>query len=252
MPTPGHAESLQRVWLRVAARVGASAERGRQLVTVLRRDMRSRRLAGGGQVLVVYSAAGVARRQGQAQRLRLVGLSAGASCHLSMLPGLGWECLVLAGEITVDGEPLGPLDHHHRPAGAARVFLFSAEGARLLVRESGHAPGSGPLVTQRAARSAWEQLPGGIGRRQLGSVGTQRASLHRLAPGSALPVHRHRGDEECLLLEGEVFVDDRLLRAGDYQVAPAGTLPRSITTDAGALLYRHGDGDLDATAGDWP
>ena len=250
MPYPGHSESLQRVWLRVAARVGASAERGRQLVTVLHRDMRSRRLPGGGQVLVVYSAAGVARRHGQAQRLRLVGLSAGASCRLSMLPGLGWECLVLAGEIAVDGEQLGPLDHHHRPAGRVRICLFSAEGARLLVREARVSPGSGPLATQRAARSAWQQLPGGIGRRQLGGVGTQRASLQRLAPGSALPAHRHSGDEECLLLEGELFVDDRLLRAGDYQVAPAGTVHNAITTDAGALLYRHGDADIDTALGD--
>jgi hypothetical protein len=246
MPSPGHSESLQRVWLRVAARVGASAARGRRLITVLRRDMRRLRLAGGGQVLVVYSAAGVACRHGQAQRVRLVGLSAGARCRLSMLPGLDWECLVLAGEIAVGGEQLGPLDHHHRPAGPLRIGLFSAEGARLLVRESRPVPGGGSLATQRAARSAWQHLPLGIGRRQLGGVGTQRISLQRLTPGSALPAHRHSDDEECLLLEGEMFVEDRLLRAGDYQVAPAGTVHHAVITAAGALLYRRGDADLDA------
>lgn len=250
MPSPSHSEPLQRIWLRLAERVGASAERGRRLITVLRRDMRSCRLAGGGQVLVVFSAARVVRRHGQAQRVRLVGLSPGARCSLSMLPGLDWECLVLAGEIAVGGEQLGPLDHHHRPAGPLLIGLFSAEGARLLVRESRPVPGGGSLATQRAARSAWQQLPLGIGRRQLGGVGTQRISLQRLAPGSALPAHRHSDDEECLLLEGEMFVEDRLLRAGDYQVAPAGTVHRAVTTDAGALLYRRGDADLDAELGD--
>jgi hypothetical protein len=240
------AESLQRAWQRLAARVAGSAERGRPLITVLREDMRQRRLAGGGLVLAVYAAAGLARRQGQAERLRLVDLAAGAACRLPLLPGLGWQCLVLAGEATADGLRLGTLDHHRRPAGPPRIRLSSPAGARLLVRESQLAPGASvDPTTQRAALSAWEQLPGGVGRRQLAHVDAGFTSLQRLAPGSDLPAHTHTQDEECLLLEGELFVEDRLLRAGDYQLAPAGSTHTSITTDSGALLYRHGDGELD-------
>ncbi len=245
MPPSRDSESLQRVWQRVAARISGSADRGRLLTTVLREDMRRRRLAGGGLVLAVHAAVGIARRHGQAERLRLVELAAGATCRLTLLPGLGWECLVLAGDATVDGAPLGTLDHHRRPAGPRRIGLTSAAGARLLVREARQAQGDVAPCTQRAARSAWEQLPGGIGRRQLASTSAGHTSLQRLPPGGGLPTHRHTQDEECLLLEGEMFVEDRLLRAGDYQVAPAGSAHASITSDRGALLYRHGDGDLD-------
>lgn len=239
-------ESLQRVWQRVAARIARSADRGRAFTTVLREDMRRRRLAGGGLVLAVHAAAGVARRQGQAERLRVVDLAAGAICRLPLLPGLGWECLVLAGEATVGDLRLGTLDHHRQPAGPPRIGMSSLAGARLLVRESRQAPGCDlDPATQRAARSAWEQLPGGIGRRQLATVGAETTSLQRLAPGSGLPAHQHAQDEECLLLEGELFVEDRLLRAGDYQLAPAGSVHTSITTDRGALLYRHGGDALD-------
>lgn len=250
MPAPGHSESLQRIWLRVAARVRANAERGRHVITVRRRDMPSRRLAGGGRVLLVHATPGDARCRGQAHRLRLVGLPAGTKCRLSIRPGLGWECLVLAGEAEVDGEQLGPLDLLHRLPGPLRACLSSAKGAHLLVRESRLVPGSRALAIPRAARSAWQPLPGGIGLRPLGGGGMQRISLQRLAPGSALPAHLHRRDEECLLLEGEMFVDDRLLRAGDYQVAPAGTVRSAISTDAGALLYLRGDAELGGTPED--
>jgi len=266
-----HSVPLERVWLRLAKRVAGSIERGRPLVTVFRGDMRSRPLAGGGWVLVVHAAVGAARRRGQAERLRLVELAAGASCRLPLLPGLGWECLLLVGAATVDGELLGTLDYQRRPAGPRRLVIDCAPrpaepavprgelgspakpdllkglvGARLLVREFRPSPADAKPVSQRAARSCWELLPGGVARRQLGSSDFEHTSLQRLAPGSKLPPHRHAQDEECLLLEGELFVEDRLLRVGDYHLAPAGSTHTSITTESGALLYRHGDGELDA------
>ena len=46
-------------------------------------------------------------------------------------------------------------------------------------------------------------------------------SLQRLVPRSGLPAHQHVLDEEWLLPEGELVVEVRLIRAGDYQLAPA-------------------------------
>lgn len=43
--------------------------------------------------------------------------------------------------------------------------------------------------------------------------------LARLDPGSAYPAHRHKGLEECLVLEGDLNVDGRTLRAGDFTAA---------------------------------
>ncbi len=245
MPASFDSDALQRIWQRLALRVGISAERGRALVTVLRQDWRPRPLAGGGRVLELGGATGLLRRRGQAERLRLVDLAAGASCRLWMLPGLVWECLVLSGRAQLDGQLLGSLDYYREPAIAEPLRLQSAHGARLLLRESVPAPGDARRASLPAHRSRWEQLSAGIARRQLAWMGSKRISLQRLAPGSGLPAHHHSQDEECLLLEGEMFVEDRLLRVGDYQLAPAGTWHRRVSSEGGALLYRHGDAELD-------
>ena len=56
--------------------------------------------------------------------------------------------------------------------------------------------------------------------------------------------HDHGHDEECLMLQGELFLDDVLLQEGDYQLAPAGTSHRITETDTGVVIYAHGDLDL--------
>ena len=71
--------------------------------------------------------------------------------------------------------------------------------------------------------------------------------LYRVQPGIAVPHHGHGHDEECLMLEGEVFVDDLLLRRGEYQLAPAGTHHEGVCSDTGGILYAHGDIDLAVT-----
>lgn len=46
----------------------------------------------------------------------------------------------------------------------------------------------------------------------------------RFAAGASVPDHGHALNEDCLMLQGEMFFGDILLRAGDYQVA-AGAAP---------------------------
>jgi quercetin dioxygenase-like cupin family protein len=69
--------------------------------------------------------------------------------------------------------------------------------------------------------------------------------LYHALPGAAVPHHGHRRDEECLMLAGDFFLDEVLLRPLDYQIAPAGTEHRSASTDTGLLVFAHGDLDLD-------
>jgi uncharacterized cupin superfamily protein len=64
--------------------------------------------------------------------------------------------------------------------------------------------------------------------------------LVRMQPGARVPTHPHPIDEECLMLEGEMFLGDTLLRAGDFQLAPAGTRDADVVTDVGALFYVRG------------
>mgnify|MGYP001132728637 CR=1 FL=1 len=64
--------------------------------------------------------------------------------------------------------------------------------------------------------------------------------LVRFEPGAGVPDHGHEIDEDCLVLEGEMFLGDILLRPGDYQLAPAGGGHFGETSDAGVLFFFHG------------
>jgi anti-sigma factor ChrR (cupin superfamily) len=61
-------------------------------------------------------------------------------------------------------------------------------------------------------------------------------TLVRMSPGSRIPRHRHRGAEQCLVLEGDVCSGPHTLAAGDFNCAPAGSVHDELTSDGGALL----------------
>lgn len=59
-----------------------------------------------------------------------------------------------------------------------------------------------------------------------------------MPPGSELPPRIHKsGHEECLMLEGELWADGVLYRAGDFTIAPKGSMHRSVRTETGALCF---------------
>ena len=64
--------------------------------------------------------------------------------------------------------------------------------------------------------------------------------LVRFAPGAAVSDHAHALDEDCLVLQGQMFLGDILLRTGDYQLAPAGGSHFGETSDVGVLFFFHG------------
>ena len=86
--------------------------------------------------------------------------------------------------------------------------------------------------------------------RVLWRQGGQAAMLWLAEPGATVPQHRHGHDEECLMLRGDLFQDDYLLREGDYQLAPQGSMHRTVSTDTGALIYAHGDLDMQVLGDD--
>jgi anti-sigma factor ChrR (cupin superfamily) len=60
--------------------------------------------------------------------------------------------------------------------------------------------------------------------------------LIRMQPGSVVVGHRHTQEEECLILEGEVFIGNYRLSAGDMHVARPGVVHVPIRAPQGALL----------------
>jgi anti-sigma factor ChrR (cupin superfamily) len=98
--------------------------------------------------------------------------------------------------------------------------------------------GARPLIV-RSSESAWEptSVPGIQAKRLAVDVEHDRVTmLVRMAPGSAFPGHRHAGAEECYVLSGDLRFDEQVMRAGDYQLCPAGSSHSVQSTVEGCLL----------------
>jgi anti-sigma factor ChrR (cupin superfamily) len=111
----------------------------------------------------------------------------------------------------------------------------SASWNRLLARISGSGDDSNPAAPAKWVEPQWEDAAPGISCKILSTdLQMDRVSmLVRLAPGTAYPPHRHAGTEELHLLEGELWIDDRKLVAGDYNRAIAGTADKRVWSETG-------------------
>lgn len=230
---------------RLLARLAASAAAARTMATARRARLAAEPLAPGVRAQLLYRAEpGRAPRPGEPQRARLIELDPGGAWDG---PGteLHREWLVLRGSVELGGEMLALRDYRVDPAGAPRAPLRSAGGALLFLREAAlpAAPGDA-VLTVRDAEAGWPDFAPGIRRRVLWQRDGQAALLYHAEPGAQVPQHSHGHDEECLMVQGELFLDDVLLQPGDYQLAPAGTGHRITETDTGVVIYAHGDLDL--------
>jgi anti-sigma factor ChrR (cupin superfamily) len=105
--------------------------------------------------------------------------------------------------------------------------------ARRIAEETGKAPV--PPPARRWSEPAWQQVAPGLECRLLASD-TQKhgvSMLVRLAPGARYPGHTHEAVEELHLLDGELWVDDRKLLAGDYSYSPPDTRDDAVWTETG-------------------
>ena len=230
-----------------------AAEAGMQ--TVRRRQAPRDTVAPGVQAQWLYRAdTARAPRPGEPRAARLFDIAPGATLPAVALgtdsTGVHREWLVLQGRVqlaqTAPGVvDLGPRDYHVLPAGAAAPDWRSEHGAQLFLRESDIAAQPGDAAhTVLDSVAGWPDFAPGIRRRVLWQRDGQAALLYLADPGAQVPVHTHGHDEECLMVQGELFLDDLLLQAGDYQLAPAGTGHRVTETDTGVVIYAHGDADL--------
>jgi mannose-6-phosphate isomerase-like protein (cupin superfamily) len=94
------------------------------------------------------------------------------------------------------------------------------------------------LQNRIAQESLWKQTPfPGVTRRKLhqdpatGYV----TMLVRMEPGSSIEAHIHSRDEQCYVLEGDLWMDGKPYHAGDFLVS-AGGRPVSVTSTVGGNL----------------
>jgi quercetin dioxygenase-like cupin family protein len=110
---------------------------------------------------------------------------------------------------------------------------------RVAQEEAGILPG---FKTIRAAEGEWiEAKPGAYIKilHQEGDSGLL-TYLAKLDPGFEMPGHPHPFDEECIMLEGELWFGDLHLKAGDYHFAAKGVHHGRLKTETGALAFLKG------------
>jgi quercetin dioxygenase-like cupin family protein len=61
-------------------------------------------------------------------------------------------------------------------------------------------------------------------------------TLMKLAPGARLPMHRHKGTEQCYVLEGDVLAASKRLGPGDFHVAMERSVHPPLESVEGAML----------------
>ena len=97
-------------------------------------------------------------------------------------------------------------------------------------------------VLRRAGDGGWEDtaVPG-VRLRVLtiDAAADRFTALVRMDPGASYAAHRHVGPEECFVLEGDLRHGTQVMRAGDYEWAPAGSDHGPQTTAGGCLLLIH-------------
>lgn len=247
---------------RLARRAEQSAQKIGAMVNVRRQERLLLEQSAQCTVHRLYGRDGSAEpRLGEPVQVRTIELAPQATWLLGVgEPGVGRDWLLIQGgaQLQTEGEAnvtLQPLDYHVQDPTASRAAACvqaGGDGAVLLLRERAlsadpHAaePASS---TSREAPGAWEDYAPLVKRRVLWQQGPMAAMLWLASPGAAVPHHHHGHDEECLMLRGDLFQDDCLLREGDYQLAPSGSSHQSVSTDTGALIYAHGDLEMQITA----
>ena len=235
--------------------IGPSPERSLDLANQLFSRVRKSALAHRGFVTmrrenIVFNQAseGMAcytLRQDTAVRIVIVQLQAGAKFTWPEA-AVAQEVLVIEGSL-LDGSDSPLTTYQHRLMRCSGPPMWAgAQGAKLYVRQ---------LICIEALPQAelqwwtqepdvvpteWLPLSDGVDLKSLRCVGDVISKLDRLAPGAKVCEVGHLLDGDCLMLEGDLFLGDILLRERDYQMAPAGVERTNGMSETGALFYFHG------------
>lgn len=130
------------------------------------------------------------------------------------------------------------------PPAKLRQELLSkiAEQPQTEASESFHLPAvfsqTAKMFSLRSDEGDWAEIAPGLLTKTL-FVDQERAtvtSLVKMMPGAALPPHRHRGDEQFYVLEGDCNVHGTCLGPGDFHRAPAGSIHESTFTVEGTTF----------------
>jgi quercetin dioxygenase-like cupin family protein len=236
------AQARPAVRLRLIDRVRESAALSREMVTVRHGDSPWQIVAPGVSMRLLHD--------NGITRARLIALQPAAQWQQHH----ACEVLVMQGVVHIGGiDEALPAESFALCASGARWEGQGALGSLLYVRElygdrsrlpaaeqawwptAGQAPAVVP-----ASEQGWLPFSAGVELKPLHGTSASISTLARFAPGAAVAAHGHELDEDCIMLRGDLYLSDTLLREGEYQLAPAGTGHRGLASDGGAVLFFHG------------
>lgn len=115
----------------------------------------------------------------------------------------------------------------------------SASLQERLARRIAADTGGDPVLpaSRQWPQPEWEEAAPGISCKLLATDADKRmvSMLVRLAPDTAYPPHTHAAVEELHLLAGELWIEDRLLRPGDYNLGHPGASDQRVWSEPGCI-----------------
>ncbi len=262
METPPSSSNptLTRIAKALSQRAAESAAQEQGLVTIRASDTPWTSLADGLHTRELYrSATPQSLRPGEPLAVELWHVDAGFDVTLPTEDSRSVEWLLVRGDLEFDGRALQAVCSFIESPGARTRRMRSTGGAVLYRRMAGASASAASASTADAARESnahtarsttfthqlqpprWEPMMEGVERMMLWNDGQQEAYVIRARAGASAPGHRHAMDEECLVLMGEMYFGDQLMRAGDFQLATAGRDHATIVAHTDALLYQRGE-----------
>lgn len=242
-------ELRQRLRQRLDTRLGDSLRRHAGLLTLRGRDGTWSELKSGVRTKLLWQAEG-----GSSVLIRL---DPGATLPMHRHRFLE-EGIVLSGGMQIGDLDLGPGDYHVSAPGSRHDRIGSREGCLTYLRGTsvgnglgiaiellgGLIPGAGEApVTITRDDGDWHVIADGVEEKRLWREGGQQSRFIRFAAGSSLPGHGHILNEENLVIDGELFFGDILVRSHEFHLAPTASRHDTLTSDTGALVFVHGDAD---------
>lgn len=103
------------------------------------------------------------------------------------------------------------------------------------VADGPHTDATGMLDIRRA--EGWQPFADKAEMKVLHDDGLTMTWLVKMEAGAAIEGHDHAGNEECLVLEGDFWLNDVRYGPGDYQIAFAGSRHHSARTETGCLVF---------------
>jgi anti-sigma factor ChrR (cupin superfamily) len=94
------------------------------------------------------------------------------------------------------------------------------------------------FLTIRAAEGEWRELSPGVHMKQLfvDQATSTITSVYKMLPGAQVPMHQHKGIEQCYVMEGDCRINDEVLGPGDFTCAMSGSVHDTLHTQGGTML----------------